>query len=59
VEELIARLPRGRIQARLAGLGRDGARAAFGEAVALRVEVRVAYDERGRRRVVVLSSTRF
>ena len=58
-EELIARLPRGRIQARLAGLGRDGVRAAFGEAVALRVEVRVAYDERGRRRVVALSSTRF
>jgi hypothetical protein len=58
-EELVARLPRGRIQARLRGLGRDGTRAAFGDAVALRVEVRVAYDERGRRRVVSLSATRF
>ena len=58
-EELVARLPRGRIQARLAGLGLDGARAAFGDAVALRVEVRVAYDERGRRRVVALTATRF
>jgi hypothetical protein len=58
-EELIARLPRGRIQARLAGLGRGGARASFGDAVALRVEVRVAFDEHGRRRVVALSATRF
>jgi len=58
-DELVARLPRGRIQARLAGLGRDGARVAFGEAVALRLEVRVAYDEQGRRRVVALSASRF
>jgi len=58
-EELVARLPRGRIQARLTGLGRDGTRTAFGDAFALRVDVRVAYDEHGRRRVVALSAVRF
>ncbi len=58
-EELLARLPRGRIQARLVGLNRGGARVAFADAVALRVEVRVAYDDGGRRRVVAIAATRF
>lgn len=58
-EELAARLPRGRIEVRLTGLGRGGVRVRFEEAVALRLVVRVAYDERGGRRTAAFVATRF
>lgn len=58
-EDLLAPLPRGRIQARLTGLARGGGAAPFLDAVALRIDVRVIYDDGGRRRVVALSATRF
>jgi len=58
-EPLAERLPHGRIEARLTGLARDGRRSRFSCAIALRLEIRIAYDEHGGRRSVTLVATRF
>ncbi|RMF75974.1 MAG: hypothetical protein D6738_02475 [Acidobacteria bacterium] len=55
---LAARLPSGRIVARLAGLGPGGAPQAFGAAIALRVAATVSWAEDGRTRSVRLVTVR-